>query len=235
MGFTPLQITFFMRTPILLAHPWIHFDGLLAHIILRSEMGEKYYLLPAKQEVLEIYDILKKTMPLKLVRANGYEFWSGSVSFFQARILGGATIYKRFHTRAIGLTKSRKKRVDIVRGYYKMYAMRLPMIVTKQVVFFACGKRGEIEELLPHVTGLGKKRVIGWGAVKGFEITELDTDMSVITTSGRVMRPVPVRAFTHMEPEKIDIAKCSYKPPYWWKKNVDICVLPNSKLRNWKL
>ena len=56
--FEVLKIVFKMKTPLLLGHPWIFFDSLIIHTLLRRELGDNYYNLPSKYPMQEIVDKL---------------------------------------------------------------------------------------------------------------------------------------------------------------------------------
>lgn len=235
-SFEPLKISFFLRTPLVLGWPWIHFDSLIAHTILRRELGSKYYTLPSKKLEEKAVEVFRSEMPILRTRHNGLELYHASVSFFEEKVVGGVTIYKKFHTRAIGLTKSKKRRVEITRGHFKAFAMRMPLVVTRRVDFFVLGDEGELEELVKHIPALGKKRVYGFGDIKKFTIEKIDRDSSLISEEGVVMRPIPVRAFKKIKiSENVSVGVVGYRPPYWWKSNGETCILPGGRLGDYQL
>lgn len=236
----PLKISFFMRTPILLGWPWIHFDALLAHALARRELGSEYYTLPSKRAEEIVAEIVEKYMPLERFGDKDIYVWKGSVSFFEPKIVGGTTIYKRFSPRNLRFVKTRKKRVDLTRGYFKMYAMRIPTVTVKRVVFYAKGEKEEIEELLRHVPALGKKRVVGFGDIRKVVIEEIEKDHSLyMETQGKTIatRPIPLELLPKIAEErgrltiKTDsVAYIGFRPPYWWKKNIAKCILPYTEI-----
>lgn len=214
----PLKITFHMMTPISLGHPWMHFDGLLMHLKAREALGEDYYVLPSKDP-----KELGVEIPVAKLERNGFQVYRASVSFFDVDVLAVTTIYKRFYEKDAGTLIARK--IDLARGLYRSYMMRLPYIPARRVYFYAYGDPGEIDRLLSALEGLGKKVSIGFGRFREYVIEEVDEDASVVY-NGVAMRPIPAAMLRYADRAMM----LAYKPPYWDKRNVALCAPPGARV-----
>jgi len=213
-----------MTTPICLAHPWLHLDGILSHLIFREKMGLNYYTLPSKQP-LSRRDLMnmgvqpRQFMPL----ARLGPIYHASVSFLEPKQLYTVTIYKRFHERHAETL--RRKYIQRSRGRFRDWAIKLPIIPAEKVVFYAYGDLHETLRLLNHLPGLGKKVNIGFGAFKSIEIEELKEDHSVVWR-GKAMRPIPVKMCAYASETML----LAYRPPYWDRRNIAECAVPGSRV-----
>lgn len=217
--FRPLKIVFSLRYPVCLTYPWVHFDGILAHLVNRKLRGDEYYILPAKkvEKVMGSQQIpLKKTGMI----------YNGSVSVFDVNKIYITTIYKRFSLEFFNIEKVNIKQLDLSRGFFKNFAVSLTYIPARKATFYACGDPDEIGGLLTGLTGIGKKRSIGYGAIKEFKIKEIKKDCSIVK-DGKAMRPIPV----DMVEEAEEIIAMTYKPPYWAGSYVYPCVPPGAKVK----
>ena len=144
-----LKITVFLHTPVLLGHPWIFFDGIVAHLVLLENLGEKYFELPSNYPVQEIVD--SGNIPLKRVYSKGDYFFAASVSFFED--VGRTVKYCVTHFRKkiaeeyIHEVKSKKKKIRTGSGFFRLYDMKMLYVPCRKVVFYADGEKSEIERL----------------------------------------------------------------------------------------
>ena len=220
-SYTPLRITFYLISPVCLAYPWIHFDGLLGHLKARAMMGEDYYTLPSKEPLP-----LDLDLPLRASKTVNDKFvYHASVSIFDSNLLSTATIYKRFYDSSIA-ESLKKTKIDLGRGLFKNYMMRMPYLPAKTCTFYACGDLDEIKSLISNLAGLGKKVDIGFGGIRSFEIAELNQDFSLVM-NGKAMRPIPIELCKFVS-EKMMMA---YKGPYWDKRNVVLCAPPGAEVK----
>ena len=224
-NFVPFEITFTLQTPIVLSHPWINFDGIIAHILLRKILGALFRSLPTNMPV-EVFSRLR--LPIKRTHACGYTIYHASISFFEYNNFFATTIYKRFDNKHISLVKLKHKKIRRGSGHFKDYMIRLAYIPTKTVLFYANGDVEEIASLIDALPGLGKKVAIGYGFVKSYTINEIDEDISIIN-EGLAMRPIPVDLID-MHRHPTDATMLAYKFPYWAKQNVTLCVPPGEKI-----
>lgn len=220
-NYSNFAITFHMQTPIMLGHPWIALDGILAHLINREIRGQDYYTLPSKEPVAKDYFYNGPLMPLAQTR----DVFHASVAWFDTTEASVATIYKRFAEQHSHLIHTKTKTVDVARGQFKAYTMRLPYVPACTATFYTRGNLKEVLRLLSFLPGLGKKVAYGYGAIKSVSVIETDDDYSLVK-DGVAMRPLPLN-LGFDSTEKMMLA---YKPPYWDKTNVAPCVPPGAKV-----
>ena len=225
--FKPIRVTIATKTPVCLGHPWLHLDGLLGHVIMRRELGESYYTLPSKKP-LRLDRRFSIRMPIARVRHPRLDDWfyRASVSFFDSDKLYASTIYKRFHEAWSHRVATRKTKIMLGKGFYRLHMIKLPYRPAGRVVFYAYGNPREVEDLLSDLPGLGKKTVIGFGGIREVTVEEIDRDMSLVDEHGRAMRPLPIWAVAEAD----DVVPLAYKPPYWSKYNVKPCAPPGARV-----
>jgi len=217
--FEPLKIEFKMTSPIMLGHPFIHLDGLILHLLYRNILDDDYYCLPSKKPI----DFSKYVKaPLKQTE----DVYHASVSFFDTDTKFATTIYKRFCTEYLELLQTKKQKILKGSGFFRDYMMKMVYIPAKVIFFHVCGNKTEIERLLQHVVNLGKKTAYGFGRVKSLYVEETEADYSLVK-DGLAMRPIPVRMLMEAK-TKVMLA---YKPPYWDKRNVELCAFPGAMIK----
>ncbi len=214
--FIPLKITVGVTTPICIAHPWINFDGLLAHMLLRKVLGDDYRALPSKAPL----DVSKLRLPIKEYENDMGSFYHTSVSIFDTTALYTTTIYKRFHTGDIATLPTIKKKIRRGSGQFRDFMISLVYIPSNSVIFYVNGNKKEIEELLKGLPGLGKKTAIGFGSIKNISVEKVKNDYSLVNGKGKAMRPIPEWALK----EYSESVRLAYTFPYWYGKNVDFCA-----------
>jgi CRISPR type IV-associated protein Csf3 len=222
--YSPLQISFKVRPPVFLAHPWLYFDSLVQYLCMRDALGELFYILPSDQ-IVPVEDL---QIPIKKTG----DVYHASVSIFDQAPLYQSTIYKRFQDKNVDKLKPRQRqgRVHTDRGYFKDFMINLPFITPHTITFYTCADPKDLEKILPHLTSLGKKGAIGGGKILDFKIEETETDYSFFK-DGNIMRPIPqemARTFPLIEGSQF--MNASYKPPYWDKRNVKMCLVPQSQI-----
>jgi CRISPR type IV-associated protein Csf3 len=217
--FKPFKLTFKMMTSICLSHPWVHLDGILAHLLLRKLLKENFYTLPSKMPI-DFFSLLD--LPLKKLRNNGTFIYHSSVSRFNRDEIYVDKIYKRFEdTKMKWMDPGRSKKIDTTRGRFKNYMINLPYIPTSQVVFYGNGDIKEIKELIKYLPGLGKKIAAGFGFYHSFKMKEIEQDTSLVNKNNEAMRPIPSEFLdVRKNYEKVMLA---YKFPYWAKSTVGLC------------
>lgn len=222
LEFEHLKVILKMTSPIMLAHPFIHLDGLILHLLYRDVLDDDYYCLPSKNPI-DFSPYVKA--PIKQTE----DVYHASVSFFDTDTKFATTIYKRFCTEYLDLLQTKKRKIRKGSGFFRDYMMRMVYIPAKTVFFYVNGNRAEIERLLRHVVSLGKKSAYGFGRVNSVQIEKLEEDYSLVK-DGLAMRPLPVRMLTDVKTQIL----LAYKPPYWDKRNVNLCAFPATevKLRN---
>lgn len=223
---TPMTVRVRLRTPMALyGWPWIAFDGLVAHIQLRSLDPDWYRTLPSLQGEPP-RRTPREGMPLD---RQGYVY-AASVSMYEARALGRATIVKMPPADAtVALATRRRRRVETASGELRRWLVGLLIVPTDTVVFHARGDPREVERLLRAVYNIGHKRAAGYGAIASIEVEESDVDRSVVDEHGRATRPIPLWMLSDYEKDKVYMG--TYKPPYWDKRVVAPLAAPGSKVK----
>jgi hypothetical protein len=204
---TPLRVVFYMRTPVALGFPWIFFDSLLAHVALREELGERYFSLPTKTPVDRIPEL-----PLKKWR----DVYVASVSIFEPET--EMAVYQFYKRGDFPFPRGKIRRGS---GFFKDFIIRAAYVPAHRVVFYATGEFEAVRRLAAKVSALGKERNVGFGAVKGVSVEEVEEEWGLVR-DGLAMRPIPVRLLKRYE----DAAYLAYKPPYWAKESVELCAVP---------
>jgi len=217
MSYVPLKITFRMETPVALGFPWISFDGLVLHILLRESLGEKYYYLPTKTPIKYVIKKLDSSKiqdpPLKRWR----DLYVASVSI----INGEPFIFHYFKRGDFKFTSGKIRRGS---GFFKDFYLKITYVPVREVVFYATGDPRELVRILSKVKALGKDRNIGFGFVKEVRVEEVDYEAGLVW-NGKCMRPIPVEYLR----EYGDAAYLAYRPPYWDKRNIKLCGVPFTK------
>jgi len=216
--YEPLEITFHLASPITLSHPWMHFDGLIYHLLFREVLGEDYFLLPRKFPFNALQDELDKIQPIK-IDSNG--LYHASVSFLDADVKKLGVYRKRFEDRWY----SGRKKIYRGSGIFRDWSIQHLYLPTSKIRFYVLSDRNMLKVLCELVTGLGNDTRVGWGAVRRFEIRKMEKDCSIVH-QGIAMRPIPL-FFLEYASEKVPLA---WKPPYWARENVAFCAPPGAQV-----
>jgi hypothetical protein len=208
----PLEIVFYLSTPVALGAPWLFFDSLLARIVLREQLGEKYYSLPTKIPLGGVPEI-----PLKKWR----DLYVASVGIFEPSGVG-MHIFSFFKRGDHPFPSGKISRGS---GFFKDFYLKAVYIPAVKVRFYATGEIDEVRRLVSKVAALGKERNIGFGFVKKVEVKEVEHEWGLVK-DGVAMRPIPVQYLKSYE----DVAYMPYKPPYWDKKSIALCAPPFTRV-----
>lgn len=218
MHYVPLKITFHMSAPIALTHPWMHFDGLIGHLLLVDALQDDYFILPRKFPFSRLLKHVElPPFPIKETA----KMYHASVSIFDTDRKGLEILYKKFEDRWAG----GKKKIQKGSGYFRDYMMQHIYMPTRTVIFYVNGDYEILHRLCTIIIGLGDNTRVGWGAVKNFEIQETIQDYSIIA-QGIAMRPIPQQLLKSSS----DMVALGWKPPYWAPENVDLCAPPGAKV-----
>lgn len=218
MNYEPLKIRFFLSSPITLNHPWMHFDGLISHLLTIDALGEDFFLLPRKFPFSKMLRGVE--LPPSPIKSN-YGLYHASVSMFNNDQKNLEIMYKRFEDRWSGA----KKKIYRGSGFFKDYMIQHIYIPASQVTFYLCADLEVISTLAKLVVGLGDNTRVGWGAVRGYKVEKIKKDWSLVK-EGKAMRPIPMR-FLKSTSEKVNLA---WRPPYWARENIDICAPPLARV-----
>lgn len=213
---TPFKVLIRLGSPVCLTFPFLHFDSLIAHLDLIDKYGPKYF----EFDRMVYNPQLVQELPLK----KSGDIYHGSIAFFEPETsFKYVRIYKRFEDKYS--TNLKKRKLSIGSGYFRSFAIAEPYIPAQYAIFYANGDVERVKYLLEnYLHGLGNDIRIGWGSVRDIEIREIPEDKSLIK-DGKAARVLPVRICKNYS----QTAYLAYKPPYWHKRNVELCVIPGSE------
>lgn len=222
--YTPLQIVMDVIPPIYIASPWLHLDSILSYLCLRDALGDLFYCMPTEETI----DVSLLNLPLKRTS----DVYHSSVGIYADNVkLYRDTIYKRFTDKETHkLThRQQKGRIKTNQGHFKDFMINLPIIITDTIIFYCNGDKKELERLLSHLTSIGKKTSIGSGRIRNITITETNEDYSFFKEN-HIMRPIPATMDVPVF-EGMIFQQQPYKPPYWDKNNVCMCIVPENQIK----
>ena len=222
--YTPLQIVMEVIPPIYIASPWLHLDSILSYLCLRDALGDLFYCMPTEETI----DVSLLNLPLKRTS----DVYHSSVGIYADNVkLYRDTIYKRFTDKETHkLThRQQKGRIKTNQGHFKDFMINLPIIITDTITFYCNGDKKELERLLSHLTSIGKKTSIGSGRIRNITITETNEDYSFFKEN-HIMRPIPATMDVPVF-EGMIFQQQPYKPPYWDKNNVCMCIVPENQIK----
>ncbi len=204
-----LRIEAVLQSPIVLYDP-LFLDSILT---LAVHIREGRFESPMNYE-----DIVYVDIPLAKER----DVWCASAGMFVSRESKDVW-HKKFASEYEEMIDfgGNKEAIVTSNGPYRAYAMPLMVSSAPKVVWFARGKKEEIEKLLSNIPALGKKRAIGYGNISKWEVAEIENERS-ITMPGGVARHLPVEYGVYPNNKR----NVSYKPPYWDRRYFAECYLP---------
>ena len=222
--YTPLKIKMEVIPPVYITSPWLHLDSILSYLCLRDALEDLFYSMPTEETI----DISLLDLPLKKT----IDVYHSSVGIYANNSkLYKDTIYKRFTDKeTYKLTiKQQKGRIKTNQGHFKDFMINLPILITDTVIFYCNGDKKELNRLLNHLTNIGKKGSIGGGRINKIHITETPEDYSFFK-DGQIMRPIPSTMDVPVF-EGMIFQQQPYKPPYWDKNNVCMCIVPENQIK----
>jgi len=213
----PFALRCRLATPVALNHPWLHLDGILAHLIQLRVRGRAYYGLPTKVPA----PVPPGHRYAHLLARTG-DLVHASVSWFAPEVrMTSLQYFKRFEAERF---PSRRK-IERGSGHYRDWMLRWVLASAEYCTFYGVGNLALLRELLEDLTHLGNDTRVGWGRVQRWELVPLREDWSLVR-DGRAMRPIPVR-FVRAYADAVPLA---WRPPYWDPRNVDLCVPPGAEV-----
>lgn len=217
-NFHPFSVTFnLFSSGIILGSRWLSFEGILTYLKAREKLGLQFYDLPSDRPMQIISpDELPVKQTNRLVHASVAQF--PKCVFYSYVVL-----VKRFDEEYCHMINTKVKKIQIDRGHFRNYFMRLPYVITPSATFYVNGDRAEIERLLPHLPGLGKKIGAG-GLIRNCVIEDMDEDYSLIK-GDLAMRSLPLS----LGYRGSEIMYLPWHAPYW-AKNAAACVAPGAKV-----
>ena len=222
--YIPLEVKIEVIPPVYITSPWLHLDSILSYLCLRDALEDLFYSMPTEETI----DISLLDLPLKKT----IDVYHSSVGIYSDNSkLYRDTIYKRFTDKeTYKLTRRQQKgRIKTNQGHFKDFMINLPILITDTVTFYCNGDKQELLRLLNHLTNIGKKGSIGGGRINKVIIDETKEDYSFFK-EGKIMRPIPSTMDVPVFPGMI-FQQQPYKPPYWDKNNVCMCIVPENQIK----
>ena len=222
--YTPLQVVMEVIPPIYITAPWIHLDSLLSYLCTRDALEDLFYCMPTDETI----DISLLDLPLKKTD----DVYHSSVGIYDDNAkLYRDTIYKRFTDKETHkLTRKQQKgRIKTNQGHFKDFMINLPILITNKITFYCNGDKEEITRLLSYLTNIGKKTSIGSGKIRKITVNSINEDYSFFKNE-KIMRPIPATLDVPVVPGMV-FEQQPYKPPYWDKNNVCMCIVPENQLQ----
>jgi hypothetical protein len=211
-----LMIVSEMSSPVSVLYNYINLDGLLA-----TAYGLSNNL---QDEKIDLSKPINIDIPLKKIN----DFYACSTSFFvsENNLNSSEKWYKRWEESYTDYIKVSKK-INTGRGAFKNYAVSLPTLQTKYIVWFAVGEKEQIIKMLENnIFDIGKKRSQGYGKIKKWFIKEIAEDYS-LNVSGKPTRQIPVECISF---ETSKQKKVTYKFPYFAREFSKICHIPEKNM-----
>lgn len=216
-----IEWTIELESPVAIGHPWINSDGLIAHLTALDEYGREYLHLVTESQIRGPTDL---DLDVPLAETAGVRH--ASISFFDCEDGYETTIYKRYREDRAHEVNSRRTKIPMNSGEYKSHVVDLAYYPASTCRFFLRGDRARLEHLFErHLTGLGKKTAMGFGAIRTWELNTLSDDVSLVN-EGVAMRPIPTDRLTDWDDEQY----ISWLPPYWADENHTQCAPPGANV-----
>lgn len=110
-------------------------------------------------------------------------------------------------------------------GKYKADFYAKELLPYDEVVYYVCGEKRMIADLLSYLSSIGKKSGFGWGKIKenGIFIETLEEDHSILYR-GRLNRNIPYENSFGYTGETIAFHRLTH--PYWERSGLEACYLP---------
>lgn len=212
--YEPLKITAYPRCGIV-TDKHLPIDGILFYVAMRQVYGSQVLTTPGKAADVAVVDL-----PLEKRTINGDWLYAASFAQWGNSIDGQGFWVKRFDRKQDHFIDfgTRRGKVIVGQGRYKAYRMPTFYRHALSVSWYVVGDRTEIENLLAHVTHIGKKTAQGNGRIIRWQVEAWSHDWSIYGADGRLMRAIP------------DENGILYgiRPSYWLRKNQIVAALPQS-------
>jgi len=221
--YSPLEIVMDVTPPIYITSPWLHLDSILTYLCLRDALDDLFYTMPSNEKI----DVSLLDIPLMKTS----DIYHSSVGIYYKPKLYRDTIYKRFTDKeTYKLTRKQQKgRIKTNQGHFKDFMINLPLLITNKITFYCNGDKEEITRLLSYLTNIGKKTSIGSGKIRKITVNSINEDYSFFKNE-KIMRPIPATLDVPIVPG-MRFEQQPYKPPYWDKNNVCMCIVPENQLQ----
>lgn len=211
----PLLVRAWLGTPYVAAEPpdGLHLDGLLSWAVLSS----RPYPLPQHA----VATVVPLPVQCLWTSAAGLPLWATTL----LRPTAGRSVHgvEYWHKRypSDRADWDRRGRAVTSRGRWKEYRMPLNVVRCESLEALVLGHAGRLEQLLAHVTHVGKKGSMGYGRVLRWEVVPLPIAKDETVELIQQRRPMPIEALLDssrlLEAGMPDGGYVrSWTPPHWY-------------------
>ena len=222
--YTNFKITFFFSSPVCITTPWLNLDSLIGHFMFMENLGSEFFITNKKINLSRYIPVGK--MPYASLWHDEEKIAVPEVSVFYSEEPFEPhveVLYKRFE----GHFASFGGKIRVGSGHFRNYMIKHIYVPVEKGTFFIKGDKKFICDLLErNLFALGNDVRVGYGFIKDMSVEDTDKNYSVVM-NGKAMRPLPVE-FCESYEEAVPLP---YKPPYWEKRNVRMCVPPFLKCK----
>jgi hypothetical protein len=214
----PFRVEVRLAAPVSLNHPWLHLDGILAHLAVNRVAGRAQYSRPTKA----VQSYSARDLGPYAHALTRTPVAQGSISYFgPEEKLCSLQFFKRFEERGFPA----RRKIAMGFGHYRAWMLRVVYVPAEWAVFYGRGDVGLVRDLLDDLTHLGNKTRAGWGRVASVSVEEIEENRSLVW-EGRAMRPLPVRILRRWS----DALPMAAQAPYWDPSNVEMCAPPGAEV-----
>lgn len=210
LGLVPLRITARLMGPIVVSDPPVHLDALLTMAVARRE---------GRPPVCAPIDVLRamRESPIELPLAR-----SVCGRFYLATRMLGETeahqlryVQRRFPVSQV-IARGSAKRLARSAGEHKDFRSAIQVAHVTEPTWYAVGDADAVRGMLGWITGLGRRRAVGHGAVISWTVELCESwgaGFPVLDVEGRPLRNVPLDVPGLAEDVEVRIGRVA--PPYW--------------------
>lgn len=210
LGLAPLRITARLMGPIVVSDPPVHLDALLTMAVAKRE---------GRPPVCAPIDVLRamRESPIDLPLAR-----SACGRFYLATRMLGETeshqlryVQRRFPVSQV-IARGSAKRLARSAGEHKDFRSAIQVAHVTEPTWYAVGDADAVRGMLGWITGLGRRRAVGHGAVISWTVEPCESwgaGFPVLDVEGRPLRNVPLDVPGLAENVEVRIGRVA--PPYW--------------------
>lgn len=215
----PLEVRAHLDTGLMLPQGWLALDSLLMAAVAQRDNLPRPSVLTGPLPMLEI--------PVLFDEAHGFHFASVAVAKWEQHET--RHINRRFPAdEAARLGDGKLKKISLSSGPTKSYRIpaRVGWVAGDVLTWWCIGHEDQVRELLRVVSYLGKRRAVGCGRVRRWEVEVMRETWEgfPVTRDGQPLRPLPTTwgdlatAFPR--------AMGCLRPPYWERYREEEIAVP---------
>lgn len=210
MTFTPLRITARLMGPIVVSDPPVHLDALLTMAVAKRE---------GRPPVCAPIDVLRAMredpIDLPLARSSCRRFYLATRMLGEPEAHQLRHVQRRFPVTQV-IARGSAERLTRSAGEHKDFRAAIQVAHVTEPTWYAIGNEGAVRELLAWITGLGRRRAVGHGAVISWAVEPCEpwsASFPVLDVEGRPLRNVPLDVPGLADGVDVRIGRVA--PPYW--------------------